>query len=410
MIGIEPGRSDAAHLPAHATPWRACRLVRGLAIGLLAVASTGCGDVPTSRVIEDVREVEPLPLPPKISDALRLRVRRPRPAEGQAPAAGHTATQRQAPYTWTLPAGWTDKPITRMQMRIGSFNTPGSPPGDVSVGVFRRSDLLENVNRWRNQFGAPAVTAEALEKDAIDVAGGKGVLVDVRGTFNGGGPMMGGGKPVEGQRLLGVLKLTDSHLMSVRLLGSIEVVTEQEAAFQAFIASMKGTSAGAGRAAGSTTPQGAPSDGRERLRWSLPAGWTATVEPAGNRVATFQAQGAQAFLTMWGSAMGGETATLGMWANDVNRPALRPEEIEKFTRFPLLGGEALLVDLRGARVPSGGGDPEDTMLLALRVAVGERTYFLKMVGKEAVLEPLKPAFEALARSLRLADAGTEAGR
>jgi hypothetical protein len=82
-----------------------------------------------------------------------------------------------APYSWTLPEGWTDKPASGM--RLATILIPASGNTlNASITEFG-GDLAGNVNRWRKQVGLPdmseAEVTSSLEK--IDTGLGQGYIV-----------------------------------------------------------------------------------------------------------------------------------------------------------------------------------------------------------------------------------------
>ncbi len=81
-----------------------------------------------------------------------------------APAAPKSPTAAQpssAPYSWTLPEGWTDQPASGM--RLATIMIPTSTDSlNASITEFG-GDLAGNVNRWRGQIGLPQLSkAEIL--------------------------------------------------------------------------------------------------------------------------------------------------------------------------------------------------------------------------------------------------------
>ncbi|NWK54889.1 hypothetical protein HW115_04665 [Verrucomicrobiaceae bacterium N1E253] len=79
-----------------------------------------------------------------------------------APHAAVEVTQTaQAPYTWTLPAGWSAKPASGMRLATIVIPANGSTL-EASVTEFG-GDLAGNINRWRGQLGmTPLPEAEVI--------------------------------------------------------------------------------------------------------------------------------------------------------------------------------------------------------------------------------------------------------
>lgn len=79
------------------------------------------------------------------------------------PPAGMAAQASKGDLTWTLPAGWTEKPSSGM--RLASFAVSGAAgEGQVSVIALagEAGGVVANVNRWREQVGLPAKSAEEI--------------------------------------------------------------------------------------------------------------------------------------------------------------------------------------------------------------------------------------------------------
>jgi hypothetical protein len=87
------------------------------------------------------------------------------PAGGAMPGAENLAGAADRNITWTLPAGWTEKPAS--QMRVGSFSAKASNGREADVSVVSlgggAGGDLANVNRWRGQIGLPPLAADQLD-------------------------------------------------------------------------------------------------------------------------------------------------------------------------------------------------------------------------------------------------------
>lgn len=98
--------------------------------------------------------------------------------------AGDTAT-------WTLPPGWKEVVVKSTVPRMATLRseTDGKIV-DLAVSQIG-GDLLENINRWRDQVGQPAITADEIKTKCrtMTVDGREVIIVDVSGTLKGG-PMM----------------------------------------------------------------------------------------------------------------------------------------------------------------------------------------------------------------------------
>ncbi|MCP5071059.1 MAG: hypothetical protein GY946_31230 [bacterium] len=386
------GVSQARHMgPSHA--------VHVLLTLVLSVSLTACGG-PDPLEVSVARVVRPgasggVPVPPDISPAERLGLARAAEQGGGKPR-----------YEGTVPTDWKPLAVRPGQMRDESYEVPGDPPAEVIVLVDRLSPLLANINRWRGQMGAAPLAESELESLVIEAAGQTGYLVDVAGTFSG----MGGGERKD-QRFIGLIVQAKDHTLSVRLLGAKATVDTHASGFRDYVASLRlskaaahGGHAAGGHAAGGhgAGPSTAPA---ADVRWTLPSGWVEEPPTGGPRIMSFRVPGVpepglDIALMRFADTAGGLGPTLEMWAGNAGRPPLEKDEIGALERFPLLGSEAVFVDMRGAKVLEAGKDSEPTMLLACLVYLDDGVIVARVWAREADLEPQREAFIAFCKSWR----------
>ncbi|HVY61478.1 MAG TPA: hypothetical protein VHF22_07480, partial [Planctomycetota bacterium] len=114
-----------------------------------------------------------------------------------APAAG------QGALAFDTPAGWEAKPDSS-GMRLGSFGVAGHPDADCSIIVLPggAGGVLANVDRWRKQMGLPPLEPGAeMKLPTVDLLGGKGLLVELEGSYAGMG-----GEAHAGYKMLGAIR------------------------------------------------------------------------------------------------------------------------------------------------------------------------------------------------------------
>jgi hypothetical protein len=156
-----------------------------------------------------------------------------------ASAAGATAPPMDqvgpappaAPETlgYDAPPGWEPVPVPPGSMRVAAFKVAdGGQSAEVTVIPLagQAGGLLSNVNRWRGQIGLPDTTEEQLRKEAkmLDSPAGPVVYVDLAGP--------------KGRTLGGVL-LHGGRSWFVKLQGPAELVGKRQAAFEAFLKSLR---------------------------------------------------------------------------------------------------------------------------------------------------------------------------
>lgn len=164
----------------------------------------------------------------------------PNPAghpEGVAPPQEGTG----ATLNWTAPAGWIQEQPTS-KMRKAQYRVPG-PGGDAELVVFyfgpgQGGDAMTNAQRWASQFtladGSPATSKLVTETQAVN---GMSVLrCEVEGEYTN--QMVSSAKFPDYALLGAVVEGPDANWF-FKLTGPKTTIAQQEAAFDALIASIK---------------------------------------------------------------------------------------------------------------------------------------------------------------------------
>jgi hypothetical protein len=106
-----------------------------------------------------------------------------RSASSSAPSTSTTAAAPPAdsekpPIKWEVPAGWSPAPASAMRYASFAVEKNGEK-ADISVVTFPGDggNDVDNINRWRQQIGLPAVGAEVLKPMIAPVQAG-GVRID----------------------------------------------------------------------------------------------------------------------------------------------------------------------------------------------------------------------------------------
>jgi hypothetical protein len=150
---------------------------------------------------------------------------------------GGPALVQDRPFRFTKPDDWEERP-------------PDMPQGVPRLAVFLVRDqdhhaevsvvplagpgggALANVNRWRRQLGLEPLDDDAqLQKEMrlLDVANGKAPYVDLVGRDPTGGA----------KRILGAWIAHGGRTWFIKMIGSPELVGKQQAAFEAFVQSIR---------------------------------------------------------------------------------------------------------------------------------------------------------------------------
>jgi hypothetical protein len=141
----------------------------------------------------------------------------------------------------------------------------------------------------------------------------------------------------------------------------------------------------------------APSAG---LTWTLPAGWT-ELPPAPPRTAGFGLPGgAECSLTVLPGQAGGLQANVNRWRSQLGLPPWEAERVAALPRDPLLGGQAVRVELPAPDDPAV-ADGQGTLgwILEERGEQPGQVVFVKAFGPAAALAAQHAELRALAASL-----------
>ncbi|MCS6851121.1 MAG: hypothetical protein NZ700_08145 [Gemmataceae bacterium] len=175
------------------------RLFTGLVSGLLLGSAVGCGEDEAIR-----RYSVPKPEPMRLLGAIvphEDRVWFFKLVGPTSIVSVHRATFEEfvrsvgfdppGPITWVVPPGWEKQPGSGL--RYATFRIPyKNHPLDLTVIPLGpdAGNVLENVNRWRDQIGLPAIGEEDLPMTttSIETRGGRGILVDLTGPGSDGTP------------------------------------------------------------------------------------------------------------------------------------------------------------------------------------------------------------------------------
>lgn len=140
---------------------------------------------------------------------------------------------RPGPLQGTTPDGWLAKPST--EFRLLNYRFGASGLGEVFVGISRGS-ILDNANRWLNEFQTPPIDAAALDSlKRIPLLNTSGVLVTASGTYSPGR----GAPPIDGFSLAGLIADIDGQILTIKMVGPEADVREAIPALESFANSLK---------------------------------------------------------------------------------------------------------------------------------------------------------------------------
>lgn len=133
---------------------------------------------------------------------------------------------------WQVPPGWQEVPGG--QFLAAKFTIAGSGGEEAAVNVSSAigdgGGLVGNVNRWRGQLGLDALPESEVKKlvAPLDVAGAKGMLVDMTGTD---------AKSAQKARVVGAVVPQAGQTWFYKLMGSEPLVEREKAGFTKFVQS-----------------------------------------------------------------------------------------------------------------------------------------------------------------------------
>jgi len=192
---------------------------------VLAVALTGCGE----REVVTVDETRRVTMR---DEGLRFDVDSEQRYSRGEPRPTMAAREAESPLiAGEVPMGWQELPATSFRLLNYGFGDGGEVYLSTS-----RGGLLENVNRWRRQFGLePLTQAELDELEAVRLPGYLGVWVEAEGTYAAGM----GREAAEGMALRGVVAESEGEILTVKMVGPRLAVEAEEGKLRAFLAGLK---------------------------------------------------------------------------------------------------------------------------------------------------------------------------
>lgn len=251
---------------------------------------------------------------------------------------------------WSVPDGWRRRPGSAT--RFATFQIgPEANPIELTVVALGREagSLLDNVNRWREQLGMPAISEPDLAA------------------------------------LIRELK-TDHFTATI-----VDITTP---------AGPIDTPPSPGPAA--TNPSAGD---RPMLKYNVPAGWS-EIPASGMRAAAFQmgegTKRAELTVIPLGGGAGGLVPNVERWRGQIGLGSTGADEIRKNLRpLEVAGQQAQLVELVG---PESAGSSRQAILGAV-LERGEQTWFFKLMGPADVVAQQKTAFEEFMKSVRFGAPG-----
>jgi hypothetical protein len=392
----------------------------------------GCSQ-PAQQDITEVREPTiKREAPPKTTTEQRLGMAA---NGGGAAATGEGDPLAGITFHHDMPQGWEAVPKT--DMRQVNLRMKDTPEAECYFTLLPGGGggLEANLNRWRGQMGLEPLSPEAiaaLPKKTIFGQPATFILID--GTFAG----MGDIAPRENYRMYGVMlshKDPESGREQgffLKMTGPKAVLENQEANFDLVASSLHavapgeehshdhgaddghahsegdghdhGTEAPAAEATAPAMEKTAPASSGEGsgYTWAVPAGWE-NKEPGMMRQANLTITGqpdVECYLTELSGSAGGLESNINRWQQQMEQPALTPDQIAALPKQPLLDGQATYVIIDGTFGGMGGTVlKENYRMYGLALVNDTVSHFVKMTGPKDLLVAEEANFLAFAASL-----------
>ena len=309
----------------------------------------------------------------------------------------------EAPLQWKVPEGW--KRMPDRQMRYATFQVSPADHPEVELSVIplplQVNPLLPNVNRWEDQLGLPKTAEADLSKVVTPVKLADGSTADVVDLT---GKDAKTGQP---SRLLGARVPHDEQAWFFKLMGPPEVVGAQKGNFDALIKSIEfhshepGVPATASasppaQAGGPVKPEA--SAGSVKLAWDkLPDGWTEEKVEKPFRANTFQVKQGNdvaevAVTPMTREQAGSILDNINRWRNSIGLPSTEDPSLHRERPATVASRPGFRIDVKG---------PDKSVYVGL-TSVGDRLWFFKMTGPNALMEAQSASFDAFLGAVRFA--------
>lgn len=361
------------------------------AAALLGAALVSCGD--SNPEITRPHRIRTEVDAPRVNatEAERFGMRPQR--DPQASAKPPTAEEL---FDWVTPEGW--QTLEPSQYRMVNLKV-----GDVDCYLTNvvGDETERNINRWRQQMGAPVLTSEEVQAlKSTTLFGQEAYRMDVSGSYTGMS-----GDSVEDARMLTVIANFPSFALTVKMVGPRDQVEAQTDNFELFTGSLafsrelaqsvsqrddpSDPHAGHNHAPGEG--HDAPADSGE-LAWDVPSGWQ-DAGPRTMRHVTFSMASdpdVECYITILPTPAGLPLDNLNRWLGQVGLDPINTAGMQALTPISVLGNRSGLLEAMG----------ESSAILATQYAGPQETLFIKMTGPTEGVAAQRSNFIQFCSSLR----------
>lgn len=294
---------------------------------------------------------------------------------------------------WTLPEGWTQLPGKGMRFATLQIEAAqGDRPAlEVRVTPLSASaaDVANNVRRWADQIGIASLTDQQLAEatQTIEIDGLSATLVDLVGPASQDKPA---------QRTFAAMLVADATVWFFMITGEDQRVAQHRQELDALVRSIRIKAAPAQAAAA------------QNITWQRPATWHDDPNPNKLRVASFhigddQGQG-EVSITQFQGDVGGLLANINRWRQQLGLAGIDRIEQQQLVPMEVGGRGSVTLDLHGPHDDQPGSNRR---MIVVIVPQPQVTWFIKMVGDDAVVANQQGAFDAFIQSIRFVEVGDE---
>ncbi len=284
---------------------------------------------------------------------------------------------RQAPpakqFTWSCPQAWRE--LAPTEFRLANFEVPGKVQCYLTVLGGRGGGVLNNVNRWRGQYGLdPMAEADLDSLTKLQILGQPALRADIVGRGD-----------TAGTKMIGLIVPSETQTVFVKMIGPEAALAAQLAALDEFVGSLR-----------------RPGQQAE-LRWTVPGDWQ-TGAAHEMRLVTVRPKSdpeAECYVTSLNGDGGGVLMNVNRWRKQLDLAEIDDSALAKLPRLEVLGKSAILVELFPGTTGDGDVPPAAPAMLGLVCALGDRCIFVKMSANTAVLRKQRSNFLAFCKSLEL---------
>ena len=297
---------------------------------------------------------------------------------------------------YDVPEGWVV--IAPNRDRLVNLRPGGDPEAACYLSFLQGSagGLEQNVNRWRTQFGAEPLAADAIAAlPRVAMLGRDATLVEVAGTFKG----MDGASARAGFGLLGLIVSEPSGSLFLKFTAPAGLVALERERFLGLARSLR-LAHGHDEVSEAHEPAAEPASAPAgRLTWTAPAGWDEQPRRMMREVTFALPGGGECYVTRLTGDAGGLRANLDRWRNQVGREPLTNEEFAGLARVEMLDQSVPVLELEGSFTGMDGVTLAGQGLLGAACIRGQDSLFVKLTGPEAVVLAERANFRAFLGSL-----------